>query len=128
VCAALTYGIPLVHVTVTGHPHAQCGSWRAPQGLACEALLTFLLAGPEAEKEFCGALDDGGDRIDVDNARRFLSRQFAPLQVGFQLLRYRDAAQRLVRSPWAKQRICLLADALLRNGALTSDQIFELRL
>jgi hypothetical protein len=64
--AALTYGITLISVTIVGHPHAQCASYRPPQGLACEALLTFLLAGPEAEKEFCGASDDGGDRIDVD--------------------------------------------------------------
>ena len=38
-------------------------------------------------------------------------------------MRYRDAAQRLVRSPWAQQRIRLLPDALLRNGALTGDEI-----
>jgi len=32
------------------------------------------------------------------------------LQIGAELVRFRDAAQRLVRSPWARQRICLLAD------------------
>jgi hypothetical protein len=82
----------------------------------CESLLTFFLAGPEAEKEFCGASDDGGDRIDVHNARRYLARQYAPLHIGFQLLRYRDAAQRLVRSAWAQQRIRVLADALAGAG------------
>ena len=124
--AALTYGIPLVHVSIVGHPHAQCANYRPPQGLACEALLTFYLAGSGAEKEFCGASDHGGDRIDVDNARRYLARRFAPLQVGFQLVRYRDAAQRLVQSAWARQRIRVLAEALLSHGTLTGEQIAAL--
>ena len=93
---------------------------------ACEALLTFYLAGSGAEKEFCGASDHGGDRIDVDNARRYLARRFAPLQVGFQLVRYRDAAQRLVQSAWARQRIRVLAEALLSHGTLTGEQIAAL--
>jgi hypothetical protein len=42
------------------------------------------------------------------------------------IARYRDAAQRLVRSSWGQARICLLADALLRHGSLSGDQIFEL--
>jgi hypothetical protein len=41
-------------------------------------------------------------------------------------VRYRDAAQLLIRSPWAQHRIRLLADALLRHGTLTGEQIFEL--
>jgi hypothetical protein len=42
------------------------------------------------------------------------------------MARYRDAAQRLVRSPWAQQRIRLLADALLRTGSLSGDEILDL--
>jgi hypothetical protein len=30
------------------------------------------------------------------------------------------------RPPWARHRIRLLADALLRNGTLSGDEIFEL--
>jgi hypothetical protein len=33
-----------------------------------------------------------------------------PLQIGAELARFRAAARRLVRSAWARQRICLLAD------------------
>ncbi len=36
------------------------------------------------------------------------------------------AMPRMVRSPWARHRICLLADALLRQGTLKDEQIFEL--
>ena len=42
------------------------------------------------------------------------------------LSRYRDAAQRLVRSAWALERIQLLADALLRNGTLRGDDVAPL--
>ena len=34
------------------------------------------------------------------------------------MARYRDATQRLVRSPWAHHCIRLLADALLRQGTI----------
>ena len=34
------------------------------------------------------------------------------------MARYRDAARRLVRSPWAHHCIRLLADALLRQGTI----------
>ena len=59
-------------------------------------------------------------------ACEYLARQLNPLQIGGELVRYRDAAQRLVRSPWAPRRIRLLADALLRHGTLSGEQIFEL--
>ena len=60
-------------------------------------------------------------------AREYLARCVAnPLQAAAELARYRDAAQRLVRSPWAHHPIHLLADALLRQGTLSGEQIFEL--
>lgn len=35
-------------------------------------------------------------------------------------------AQRLIRSTWAQQRIVALPNVLLRNGALTGEQILEI--
>ena len=60
-------------------------------------------------------------------AYEYLARQLNPLQVGGELVRYRDAAQRLVRSAWARHRIRLLADALLRHGTLTGEQISAIK-
>ena len=58
---------------------------------------------------------------------RISGRRIAnPLQAAAELARYRDAAQRLVRTAWAQQRIRLLADALQRNGSLSGEEIFEL--
>jgi hypothetical protein len=56
-------------------------------------------------------------------ARRYLSREFEPPQLAAELARLRDAARRFVRTPWAQQRIHLLADALLLHGTLSSDEI-----
>jgi len=59
-------------------------------------------------------------------AYEYLTRQLSPLQIGAALTRYRDAAQRLVRSPWAQRRIRLIADALLRHSILRGEEVCEL--
>jgi hypothetical protein len=47
--------------------------------------------------------DDGSDRVAYEMARQYLARCVAnPLRVAAELARYRDAAQRLVRSAWAQ--------------------------
>jgi hypothetical protein len=125
--AAITFGIPLVSVTIEHRPHLHRAHYRAPDAdFGLESTVTLCLAGPEAEREFCGPITDDSDRADYEMAREYLARQLNPLQVGAELVRFRDAAQRLVRSPWAQHRIHLLADALLRTGSLSGEQIFEL--
>ena len=89
-------------------------------------MVTLCLAGPEAEREFCGTISDDSDRVDYEMARDYLARQLNPLRIGAELARYRDAAQRLVRSPWALHRIRLLADALLRHGTLSGEEIHRI--
>jgi hypothetical protein len=73
-------------------------------------MVTLCLAGPEAEREFCGPINEDGDRIDYEMARKYLARQITnPLQAAAELARYRDVAQRLVRSAWARKRIAVIA-------------------
>ena len=49
-----------------------------------------------------------------NRSSNYLARCVAnPLQAAAELARYRDAARRLVRTPWARHRIRLLANALL---------------
>jgi hypothetical protein len=105
-------------------PHLRRGDYRAhDEHFGLEAILVLCLSGPEAEEEFCGPITDDGDRIDYEMACEYLARQLNPLQVGGELVRCRDAARRLVRSAWAQQRIVAIADALLRNGSLSGDEI-----
>jgi hypothetical protein len=94
---------------VIGRKHWQ---WNAGSGLC--------LAGPEAEKEFCGPINDDSDRADYQMAREYLARSVAnPLQAAAELARYRDAATlgafAFGTSPHSPAR-----------GTLTAVQIFEL--
>jgi hypothetical protein len=75
------------------------------------------LAGLEAEREFCGPLDDGSDRVDYEMAREYLARRIPnPLQAAAELARYGDAAQRLVRSAWAQRRIVISPPLCCETG------------
>ncbi len=91
-----------------------------------EACVVLCLSGPESELEFCGPTNDGGDRIDYSMARRYLAPSIDnPVASRGRTAPHRDAAQRWVRSPWGRQRITVVADALLLRGTLSSEQIYE---
>jgi hypothetical protein len=125
--AALAFGIPIIRITIDNAPHLHRATYRPPHDCGLECMVTLCLAGPEAEKQFCGPITDNGDRIDYEMARDYLARHVPnPLQAAAELVRFRDAAQRLVRSPWAQARIRLLADALLRCGALSGEEIHQI--
>jgi hypothetical protein len=127
--AAPTFAIPIISVTIADdHPHLHRGHYRAHEAnFGIEAMVTLCLAGPEAEREFCGSITAGSDQKDYQMAREYLARCVAnPLQAAAALARFRDAAQRLVRSAWARQRIRLLAAALLEHDTLTAEQISDL--
>jgi hypothetical protein len=98
--AALTYGIPIIRVTIKNEtPHllvATIGHSTTPR---LECMATLCLAGPAAEAYFCGSIEDGADRIDIDMARQYLARRFHPLRIAAEIARLRDAADRLMRTP-----------------------------
>ena len=121
--AALVFGIPVVSVTIEHQPRLHRGRYRAPPDLALECLVTLCLAGPEAELEFCGPITDNSDRVDYhwpasiwhDNSIRCRSEPNSRA----------TATPRSVssRSPYARRRISVLADALLRHGTLIGEEI-----
>jgi hypothetical protein len=114
--AALAYGIPIISVTSIRIPRTCTGA-----GLEC--MVTLCLAGPAAEAYFCGSIEDGADRIDIDMARRYLARRCDQLRIGAEIARLCDAAEHLVQTTWAQQRIRLVAEALLARGTLTGADI-----
>ena len=124
--AALVFGIPIIAVSIADdHPHLHRGHYRPPTAaFGLECMVTLCLSGPEAEREFCGPISDDSDAVDYQMAYEYLARALDPLQIGGAFARYKDAAQRLVRLQ--EPRIRQLADALLRCGTLTSEQIFDL--
>lgn len=125
--AALVYSVPILSVTITAdRPHLLRGHYRAPLALGLEALGTLCLAGPAAETFYVGAISDGSDQVDIEMARQHLASRFDALKVEAELVRCRDAADRLVRDAWAQDRIRAIAAALLRHGTLDGQAIAAL--
>ncbi len=98
---ALTFGIPVISVTIDDRPHLYRDRYRAHDAsFWLECVVTLCLAGPEAEKEFCGEIFDGSDEIDYQMAREYLARQIRnPLHAAAELAPFRDSA-----SGWSAPR------------------------
>jgi hypothetical protein len=129
VCAIL-YGIPILSVSLDP-PNMHRGRYTAEHAFGLECLTVLCLAGIAAEEYFFGAPipDPAAIQQDLNMARECVARSIAnPLQAAIELQRCRIAAERLVNSVWAQQRIRLIANALLVRGVLSSEEIFELGL
>jgi hypothetical protein len=125
--AALVYNIPIITVSIDADvPHLHRGHYRAPANIGLERLVTMCLAGPAAERYFVGPITDGSDATDYRMAREYLSRKYDALEIGFQMNRLRDAADKLVSTEWARDRIERISAALLARGTLTSEDIAAL--
>lgn len=122
-CCAIQFGIPIISVTNNSTtPHMLRGHYCAPSGdIGVGVMATLCLSGPASETFFCGRIDDGSDATDIAMAREYLSRRYDALRIGTELTRHRDAAERLVRDQ--AQRIQQIADALLRHGTLSGEQL-----
>jgi hypothetical protein len=122
--AALTFGMPIIRVTIDADPpHCHRGRWRSGSDMALANIVTLCLCGPAAENRLCWA--------DHRQQRSYRPCNVAeggvdPVLIGVEIGRLRDAADRLVRTDWARRRIGLMAHALLRYGSLTGGQISEL--
>jgi hypothetical protein len=58
-----------------------------------------------------------------DNAQHQHREHGDILHIGAEIVRLRDAADRLLSREWAQQRIRLIAGVLLHYGTLTGDEI-----
>jgi hypothetical protein len=87
-------------------------------------MCVLCLAGPAAEECYVGRIDDDAGKGDYQQVREILAaRMFDVLQISAALSKFRDSADRLVRSPWASERIKRIATELLRVGTLNAEQI-----
>jgi hypothetical protein len=123
-CAcAIIYNIPIISVSIdTATPHLHRGHYRPPPGIGLEAMCTLCLW-PAAEELFIGPITDGSDQTDYEMARHYQSPRYDLLQIESELVRLRDAADRLVRTPFVQDRIRLIAAALLERGSLSGAEI-----
>ncbi len=125
--AAITYGVPIISVTVEDRPHLHRGHYHAPTpDLGFEAIAVICFAGIAAEEYFFGAPipDPAAIEQDLQMARAHVTHCTNPLQVGVELQRASESAARLVSSPWARERIARLAALLLARGTLSAEEIF----
>ncbi len=68
-------------------------------------------------------ITDDSDQTDIAMAREYLARRFEPALMLVEFNRHRDAAERLIATPWGRQRIERIAAALLRHGTLSGEAI-----
>ncbi len=124
--ACLCLGIPIIRVCIdTARPHLHRADYHPPSGIGLQAMCILALSGPIGEQYFCGAANDGSDQADVEMAKSFLARAgFDLLGVEAEIMRFRAAAERLVCTE--QRRIRLIADALLKRGSLTAQEIYQL--
>jgi hypothetical protein len=103
------------------------GRFQRTRSTAIEHLGIICLSGPAAEELFCGPITDGGDHTDLTMAKNYIKDSYYPeITHGYHLSRLRSAAEHLVRSHWAKERIQKVADALLVHGSLDAETIYNL--
>lgn len=105
VVAAIQLGIPVLGATIDpARPHFTRDAFRRSRNLALEHLCIICMAGPEAERLFCGEITDDGDKIDVTMAKNYIADGYPEIMRGYQFGRLRDAAASLVRTDWARFR------------------------
>jgi stage V sporulation protein SpoVS len=122
--ACLCFGAPIIRVTINADPHCHRGRWHSESDMALAHIAVVCLSGPASEITYVGPITDNSDDVDYAMARRYLAEDGVdPVMIGVEFERLRDAAHRLVRTDWAQQRIRLIADALLRHGTLTGDEV-----
>jgi hypothetical protein len=124
--ACLAFGVEIRSVTIEGQPYLERGKLPFDNGLTLEALLTLCLAGPECERLHLGAVDDGGDFLDIRTAFRHLRRQLSPLEVLGAYSRARASAERLVSTRWGRRTAPRLVQALIERGTLSGEDIAAL--
>jgi hypothetical protein len=126
IAACITYGVPIISATVIDRPHVHRGPLRSALGLEIVGVICF--SGPAAEELFCGPPSPGDDGSYHDFAMAYahLERQVGALRRGLEFERLRDSARRLVRTPWARARVPLLAAALIERGTLSGEHLYSL--
>jgi hypothetical protein len=132
VVACITYGVEIISVTVEDRPHLHRGHYHPhASDLGLEAICVLCLSGIAAEEYFFGVPipDPAAIQQDLRMARDACSRAIAdPWRAAVELARCRVAAERLVRSEFARQRITSIARLLLARGTLRGEEIFSVGL
>jgi hypothetical protein len=119
--AALGWGVPIYRVSIEP-PEMRHSLWFSTlDNSRLERLACIRLCGSAAERFFVGPVED--DAVDLKKAREYLAAAVEPSEIGPELAWLRSQAASLMRTEFARKRVPLLADSLLRAGTLTGEQV-----
>jgi hypothetical protein len=122
--AALCFGLRILSVSVEP-PRLLRQRLRPP----AEAWLTVCFSGGAAERlHIGGGFNECGEIEDYRMAHRFLCRHYPLVEVGIRIDTAILTAESLVKTPWARARVPVIARALHERGTLSGDQINDLLL
>jgi hypothetical protein len=120
--AALCFGLPIKSVSVSP-PRLLRKRLRPP----AEAWLTVCFSGGAAERlHVGGGFDQCGELEDYRMAHRFLCERYPLVEVGVRIESAMVAAEGLVKTPWARARVPVIARALDERSVLSGDDVYAL--
>src|SRR6516162_1841579 len=120
--AALVFGLPILSVSVDP-PRLLRQRLRPPE----EAWLTVCFSGGAAERlHIGGKFDECGEIEDYRMAHSFLCRRYPLVEVGIRIDTAMLAAERLIKTEWARRCVPRIAQALNARGVLSGDDVYAL--
>jgi len=64
--------------------------------------------------------------VKISRAPRFLCGRYSRIEVGLRIDTARVAAERLIKTDWARARVPVIAQALNERGVLSGDDVYAL--
>jgi hypothetical protein len=120
--AALCFGLPILSVSVDP-PRLLRQRLRPPE----EAWLTVCFSGGAAERlHIGGGFDECGEIEDYRMAHSFLCGRYPLVEIGLRIDTAMLAAERLIKTAWARARVPVIAQALNARGVLSGEDVYAL--
>jgi hypothetical protein len=120
--AALCFGLPILSVSVEP-PRLLRARLRPPE----DAWLTTCFSGGAAERlHLGGQWNECGEVADYRMAHSFLSGRYPLVEIGVRIDNAMVAAEGLVKTPWARARVPVIARALDERSVLSGDDVYAL--
>jgi hypothetical protein len=120
--AALCFGLPILSVSVEP-PRLLRQRLRPPE----EAWLTVCFSGGAAERlHIGGGFNECGEIEDYRMAHSFLCGRYPLVEIGLRIDTAVVAAERLIKTNWARSAVPKIAAALHQRGFLSGDDVYAL--
>jgi hypothetical protein len=120
--AALCFGLPILSVSIS--PPRLLRQRSRP---LAEAWLTVCFSGAAAERlHIGGKFDECGEIEDYRMAHRFLCGRCPLVEIGLRIDTAMLAAERLIKTDWARNAVRKIAAALHERGVLSGDDVYAL--